>query len=104
MKQHRLSDLMPGSAGGRALAAQRGASYLQSIAALGGAATVDRHGRSYMQQIGRAGRAAQLRRQLSPRVICYDGAPVMIIPWFPPREHPRYHRRRRRPILVWVWS
>ena len=102
--QHELRELAPGSPGGRAILDQRGPDYLRTIARSGGNNTVSRHGRSHMQQIGRAGRLAQLRRQLEPRRICYDGAPVLIIPWFPPRTHPAYHPRRRKPILVWIFE
>ena len=103
MHQHELSEMLPGARGGRALAAARGAEYLRQLGATGGAETAARHGREYMRQIGRAGRAAQLRRQFDPRRILYDGEIVLIISWFPAPGHPRYNRRRRRPILVWIW-
>ena len=104
MHQHALSELFPGSPGGRALAATCTPGHYSRIGAAGGASTVTRYGRSHMSTIGAAGRAAQRRGQLAPRRIVYDDQVVTIFPWFPPQSHPAYNSRRRRPIQVWVWE
>jgi hypothetical protein len=99
--QHLLYELLPGSAGGRAIRDSRGASYLSSLGASGGLQTVKRHGTAYMREIGRRGALEARRRRNQPRTVRYlDGDDLVesrLVPWWP---HQARRRRRKRPVLV----
>lgn len=99
--QHVLYDLLPGSAGGRAIRDSRGASYFPSLGASGGLQTVKRYGTAYMRQLGRRGTLEARRRRNLPRTIHYlDGDDLVesrLVPWWP---HQPRRRRRKRPVLV----
>lgn len=91
-----LFSLMPGVQGGRALATQRGSTYMQELGRIGGTTTRDRHGTAYFREIGRMGRQAW-RDRAYRRIRVFDFAPGerhKIIPYIPVGS------RRKRPIWV----
>jgi len=96
--QHSLAELQRGSAGGRALAAQRGTSYLRQLAATGGRTTVRLYGLDHMRQLAAAGGREKRRRVYTwPRTIHpWYGGTERRVPYWPSRAT----RRRKRPIFV----
>lgn len=101
MQQSKLSDLLPGSAGGRRLVELRGRDHLVKLGASGGRSTARRHGVEYMRQLGASGGRAKRRRQyMTPATIkSWDGVIYRRIPYWP---HQPQRRRRRRPVFVRV--
>jgi hypothetical protein len=99
--QHELYDLLPGSAGGRAIRESRGASHFSALGASGGLQTFRRFGTAHMRELGRRGALEARRRRNLPRTIRYlDGGDLVesrIVPWWP---HQPRRRRRKRPVLV----
>lgn len=98
MKQSKLTDLLPGSAGGRRCVELHGASRMVQLGSAGGRSTVERFGREYMRQLGSAGGRAKRRKEYTiPRTIrAWDGYRYRRIPYWPAG------RRRRRPVWVRV--
>jgi len=99
--QHELYDLLPGSAGGRAIRASRGASHFSALGVSGGLQTFRRFGTVYMRGLGCRGALEARRRRNLPHTIRYlDGDDLVesrLVPWWP---HQPRRRRRKRPVLV----
>ncbi|HEU4323315.1 MAG TPA: hypothetical protein VFS21_09190 [Roseiflexaceae bacterium] len=101
--QHELRERLPGTAGGLAVARQRGAAYLAALGQRGGLATLARLGREHLAALARLGAAERWRRAHSlPRTITADAGDGTIyaerqIPYWP---HQARRRRRKRPEIV----
>ena len=101
--QHKLTDLFPGSAGGRALRDRRGTEHFATIGQRGGHTTVQRHGREHMRELGRRSAAARRWKKFKGSHIrknCFSGWTeiVRIVPWWP--HQPERLRNRKYPVLV----
>lgn len=101
MQQSKLTDLLPGSAGGRRLVDLRGRDHFVQLGASGGRSTARRYGVAYMRQLGASGGRAKRRRQYTtPATIrSWDGVIYRRIPYWP---HQVRRRRRRRPEFIRV--
>ena len=100
--QHKLTELLPGSAGGCALRDRRGTEHFATIGQRGGNTTVQRHGISHMRELGR--RSAEVRRwkkfkgpYTRKRQFSLHIEVERVIPWWP---HQPRRQRRKYPELV----
>jgi hypothetical protein len=98
--QHTLSELCPGSPGGRALADLRGPGYFREIGSRGGRTTVQRHGLAHIRQLASAGGCEKRRRLYSwPRTVRpWHGGIERCVPYWPRHST----KRRKRPIFVYI--
>ncbi len=103
LHQHELRERLPGTAGGLAVAHQRGAGYLAGLGRRGGLATLARLGREHLAALARLGAAERWRRAHSlPRTVTADAGDGIVyterqIPYWP---HQARRRRRKRPQIV----
>ena|SRR5689334_14969947 len=97
-QQRELRDLVPGTAGGKALRRLKGREYFVELGRRGGKTTRDRYGVGYLREIAKRGGEA-LRR-------LYHRQPKTIHPWYGGKERvvPYWPAmattRRKRPIYM----
>jgi hypothetical protein len=98
MRQRNLTELCPGSAGGRALAERRGIEYLRQLGSRGGRTTRQRYGVEHLRQLGsRGGREKQRRILTWPMTVTsLYGDVERRVPYWPRRST----ARRKRPVFV----
>lgn len=96
--QHQLSELAPGSPGGRALRERRGVGYFAEIGSRGGRRTVSTYGLLHMRSLAAAGGREKRRRLYSwPRTVRpWYGGLERRVPYGPPKST----KRRKRPVFV----
>lgn len=101
MRQRTIAELLPGGAGGVALAGQLGPEGMAVRGAAGGRATLERHGRSYLAALARRAAAARWNRHYTqPRTAHQrfaSGELVEVVRLVP---HRRPDSKRRRPELI----
>jgi hypothetical protein len=95
IEQHELRELLPGSAGGRALRRLKGSEYFAKIGSTGGKKTRDRYGVEYLKQLSaRGGEATRRKFQEQPQTIHgMYGEVERRIPYKPPNSRstkPKY--------------
>lgn len=101
--QNKLSDLLPGSPGGRALRDQYGAPHFATIGQRGGYTTVQRHGREHMRMLGRRSAEARHWKKFKgpytrKQRFSLHVEVERVIPWWP--HQPERSRNRKYPVLV----
>lgn len=102
MRQRQLRELLPGGAGGVALAVQRGGEYMAALSGAGGRTTRDRHGHAYMGALARRGAAARWASAGRPQTRVYE---VGDLTWAERRvSYRRPGRRRAERVVIVLWE